>query len=293
VRGARFLAWCCLVAWGMAYMSAVSAGAETADADSADAVTADVLQRAHAWARFGKGSWRHVRIFTETFDEQGKVNRSSVADNLTTLQEITPEGVTFKVEVTVEVAGQKFPSPAHVVQQGFAGETPGQTVSIKSLDDETLTIDGREIPCQAQQIEILGDGNKEVIQFSYSQRMTPPILKRRSTTSEAASGKTVQEAVTEVFALDRRLRLLDEPFERRGYRVRRVLTSHRGTTTTWSDHVVDIPGEVVTHSSQKFDEQGRLIRRTTLELVDYNAENRGARFRDLPRYKRRQQRRGR
>ncbi|MGD9721636.1 MAG: hypothetical protein AB7O59_05890 [Pirellulales bacterium] len=252
----------------------------------------DVLQRAHAWARFGKGAWRRVRIVTENFDVAGRVVNSSVADNLTTLEEITPEGVTLKVATTVEVAGQSFPSPPQTVHQGYAGESIGQTVSRKSLSDETLTVDGRDIPCQAQQIEILGGGNREVIEISYSPAITPTILRFKSTTSDPASGRTVAEALSEVFALDKRVRVLDEPDERRGYRMRQILKSDRGRTTTWSDHVADVPGEVVSHTAQKFDEQGRLIRRTTLELVDYGLDDeRGGR--DMTRRQRRQQRRAR
>jgi hypothetical protein len=251
----------------------------------------DVLQRAHAWARFGEGSWRRLRIVTENFDEHGNVTTSSVADNLTTLESISGESVTLKVEVTVEVAGQKFPSTPQVVQHGYAGETVGQTVSFKPLDDETLTVDGQQIPCQAEQIEILGGGNKEVVEISFSPGTTPTILKRKSTTSDAASGETVSEAISEVFALDRRLRLRNEQRDRRSYRMRQVLKTTLGTTTTWSDHVPDIPGEVVAHASQKFDAQGRLVRRTTLELVDYGVEEGGIKFRDLPRRARRQQRR--
>ncbi len=264
-----------------------------APAPAADTTTDDVLQRAHAWARFGTGSWRQVRILTETFDEQGNVTSSSVTDNLTTLEKVDPEGVTLRMEVTVEVAGQKFPSPPQIIQQGFAGESLGQTVSIKPLDDETLTVDGREIPCRAQQIEILGGGNKETIQISYVPDETPTILRRKSTTSDTTSGATTQESVAEVFALDKRLRLLGEAIERRGYRMRQVLKTGRGTTTTWSDHVAGVPGEVVAHSSQKFDEQGRMVRRTTMELVDFRAEEAEGDLGDLSRRTRRQQRRSR
>ncbi len=279
MRARKFVICGCLVVCGWMGLASAAAAAELGD----------ILQQAHAWARFGKGSWRQVRILTENFDERGKVTSSSTTDNIITLEDLTAEQVTLKVEVTVEIAGQKFPSPAQLIQQGYAGETAGQTVSIKSLDGELLMVDGREIPCESRLIEILGGGNKEVIQLSYSPRMTPTILKRKSTTSDATSGKTVQEAVTEVFALDRRLKVLDEPGERRGYRMRQVLKSDRGTTTTWSDHVHDVPGEVVAHSAQKFDEQGRLVRRTTLELVDYGADG-DEKFRDLPRRVRRHKR---
>ena len=227
------------------------------------------MQQANAWACFKAGASRHVRIATEGFDEQGKVTSSSTTDNIITLEEVTPDHVTLKIEVTVEIAGQKFPSQPQVIQQGYAGESVGQSVSIKPLDGELLTVDGREIPCEAQQIEILGGGNKEVIEISYSPRMTPAILKRKSTTSDTNSGQTMQEALTEVYALDKRLKVLDDPVEKTGYRLRQVVKSDRGTTTTWSVNVQDIPGEVVAHSSQKFDEQGRLLRRTSLELVAY------------------------
>ena len=160
---------------------AMHAGAAVA----ADTSTDDALQRGHAWARFGVGAWRQVRILTETFDEQGQVTSSSVADNLTTLEKVGPDGVTLKMEVTVEVAGQKFPSPPQFVQEGYAGETVGQTVSIKPLGDEKLTVDGREIACRSQQIEILGGGSKEVVQISYLPDSTPTILRRKSTTRDA------------------------------------------------------------------------------------------------------------
>ena len=109
-----------------------------------------VLQQAHAWARFKAGAWRHVRIVTDSFDEQGQVANSSTTDNVATLEEVTPDHVTLKVEVTVEIAGQKFPSQPQILQQGYAGETIGQTVSITPLDGERLTVDGREIACEAR-----------------------------------------------------------------------------------------------------------------------------------------------
>ncbi len=53
-----------------------------------------------------------MRILTETFDEEGNVTSSSVTDNVTTLEKVEAEGVTLKVEVTVEVAGQTIPLAA-------------------------------------------------------------------------------------------------------------------------------------------------------------------------------------
>lgn len=229
-----------------------------------------ILQQAHAWGRFGKGSWRRVRIVTESFDEDGNLTNSSTTDNKTSLEEVTQERVTLKVEVTVEIGGQRLLSPQQIIKQGYAGENVGQTVSIKPLQPELVTIAGREIRCETQEIEILGGTNKEVSQICYSPQLTPQILKRKSTLSDAASGKTTQEAMTEVYVLDKRLRVLGE--EKTGFSVRQVQKNDRGSTTTVSDHVYEIPGEVVSHSSKKLDSQGRLVRRSTLELVAYGVE---------------------
>jgi hypothetical protein len=68
-------------------------------------------------------------------------------------------------------------------------------------------------------------------------------------------------------ATDLPLRVLDQTMS--AYLVRHLLKNDRGTTTTWSFQVDDVPGEVVAHSSKKVDNEGRLVRRSTLELVAY------------------------
>ena len=50
-------------------------------------------------------------------------------------------------------------------------------------------------------------------------------------------------------------------------------TSDRGTTTTISVHVPEVPGEVVRQTSEKMDASGRLERRSNLELVGYGVES--------------------
>jgi hypothetical protein len=246
-----------------------------------------MLQQAHAWGRFAKGSWRSVQIITENFDEEGRLTNSSITDNKTTLEEVTSERVTLKVEVTVEIAGQKFPSQPQIIKQSYAGEQVGQTVSIKPLQGQTLWVDGRQVACETQQIEIVGGANRESSQICYSRRLIPAILKRKSTMTDAASAQTTQEAVSEVVALDKPIRVLDEI--KSGYCVRVVQNNQHGMTTTWSDRVPDVPGEIVAESSKKLDSQGRLVRRSAQQLVNYGLagdDSHQAATRRVRRYKR-------
>ena len=129
---------------------------------------ASVLRQGHPWGRFAKGAWREVEIVTESFDEQGRLASSSTTDNKTTLEEVTAEYVTLKVEVTVESAGRRFPSQPQIVRQGYAGENAGQRVSVKPAGAETVMVDGREIPCEIEQVEILGGVSREVTLISYA-----------------------------------------------------------------------------------------------------------------------------
>lgn len=228
-----------------------------------------ILQRAHAWARFDTGSWRTVRIVTQSFDEQGNPTDSSITDNKTTVQEVTPKHVTLKVEVTVEVAGQRFGSQPQIIKQGYAGETVGETVSVKPLAPETITIDGQQVRCETEQIEIQGGVTREVSLISYAPQHFPAILKRKSTMRDAADTKTMHEATSEVKAVDMARRVLDERVPKDAYLVRQEQRNDRGVTTTWSWHVPEVPGEIVDQCSKKLDALGRLVRRTTLELVGY------------------------
>ncbi len=257
-----------------------------------------MLQQAHPWARFGQGAWRQVRIVTQTFDEAGQPADTSITDNKTTVVEVTPERVTLEVEVTVEVAGQRFPSQPQIIKQGFAGETLGETTSTRSLDPETITIDGQEIRCETQQLEVTGGVTREVSMITFALDHQPAVLRRKSTMSDAAGTKTMQEVTSEVKSLDMARRVLGEREPRTAYLVRLEQKNDRGTTVTWSWHVPEVPGEVVDQCSKKIDEMGRLVRRTTLELVGYGRSQvdeveTQADVREPNRRSRRKQRRGR
>jgi hypothetical protein len=43
----------------------------------------------------------------------------------------------------------------------------------------------------------------------------------------------------------------------------------KASTLTLEVHAADVPGGVVSHTSKETDETGRVVRRSTLELLDY------------------------
>jgi len=140
---------------------------------------------------------------------------------------------------------------------------------VTPLVAETLTIDGQEIRCASEQIEISGGVTREISVITFAADRRPAILRRKSTLSDATGSKVMQEVTSEVKAIDMAHRVLDALNPKAAYLVRVDQKNDRGTTVTWSWHVPEVPGEIVDQCSKKLDTMGRLVRRTTLEVVAY------------------------
>ena len=57
----------------------------------------------------------------------GQVTTVSTTETRTTLDEVTPEGVTLRVEVTMEVAGKHMATQPQIIRQGFSARPPART----------------------------------------------------------------------------------------------------------------------------------------------------------------------
>ena len=127
----------------------------------------------HPWTHFEVGSWKQVRVVTESLDVQGNVESVNNNDTKTTLTQRESTSYTLKVEVTVEVAGRRFQSEPKAVKQGLHGESLGQPVEItaggparsSSRDDATRPRYSRclsggkaasaSVPCTGRQLRRL------------------------------------------------------------------------------------------------------------------------------------------
>ena len=83
---------------------------------------AGITAKLHPWGQFDPGTWKTVRVTTETFNEQGQVVSTSTADATTTLVDIDNDGVTLEIQTCMEVAGKRFEAEPQTVKQGFHGE---------------------------------------------------------------------------------------------------------------------------------------------------------------------------
>jgi uncharacterized FlaG/YvyC family protein len=222
----------------------------------------------HAWARFGVGSWKLVRVNTETLKGDADVESVSITETKTTLDEANEHGYTLKVEVTVEVAGKRFKSEPKYVTYGYNGELKGQTVSLKDVGTGEVVINGNKYETVAQRIEISGATAKSVSTVQYSQAAVPYFLRRTTEVTDSETMARNYRSVVEVVALHMPEKVLTKI--KPASHVRTIETYAKGTRKiTLEAHCEDVPGGVVSHTSKQLDAEGRVVQRSTLELVDY------------------------
>ncbi len=228
------------------------------------------LRKSHPWGRFRPGSWKRVRLQTETFDADGKVTSTSLARTRTTLAGAGDEGLRLRVESTIDLAGKQVESEPQLVTQGWHGEASDREVAVTELGDDSVTIAGNRISCRVEQVETPAASGRLVTKTWYSERVSPYVLRRESTTYDRESGDVISRTDVEVVALSRSMRVLRQ--RRQAAEMRVVHTHAAGTIRTrlWSS--LEIPGGVVAQESEEFDDAGKLVRRSKLDLIGYAGE---------------------
>ena len=229
-----------------------------------------ITARHHPWGRFQPGAWKLVRVVTETLDHEGLVMSTSTTETKTTLLRIEQDGVLLEVEVGIEVAGKQFDGQPQCIRQGFHGELSGPDVKIKPSVAGEVLIEDRKVSCRRQEVELSGPASRTTTSIYFSDTLPPYVLKRQSTTTDL-DGKTVLgEATFEVVALDMPHKVLAET--KTAAFVKTVQRHPKGTVTTLAMTADDVPGGVVYNASKETDKDGRIVRRSTLELVGYGLQ---------------------
>lgn len=227
----------------------------------------DVFRRTHTWGRFPVGAWKRVRSVSEALDKAGHVTDQNTTETMSTLVKLDRESFTLKVDVAVEVSGKRFEAPPKYVVHGYLGEADGQKVVLKPPTDAQVSVGGNPIASKSRSYEVEGTDWRRVCTVHYTESSFPYLLRRHTLVTHSQSQTPKAETETEVLSVDMPYRVMDELKS-----TSLVRTIHRQgpqTTVTIEFHAHDVPGGVVGHSSKDTDEAGRVIRRSTLELVDY------------------------
>jgi predicted protein tyrosine phosphatase len=209
-------------------------------------------------------------VVTESFNEQGSVAGTNTSDYKTTLLDTDDDGVTLEMRVCVEVAGKRFDGEPQTIKQNYYGEQQSPGLKIKEPTAGQVTIEDRKIPCQVRQIESSNGNGKTTTTIYYSATAQPYVLKRESVTTDLEGKNIISETSVSVQALEMPCKILGAM--RNAAYVKTLQKIPKGTIYTLAVICTDIPGGIVSNSSKELDSSGRLVRRSTLELVDFNTE---------------------
>jgi hypothetical protein len=225
-----------------------------------------LAQKQHPWGRFPLGSWKSVRVVTETLDDKGQVANVTRTETRTTLVAADERGYSLRIESTVEVAGKRFASQPQIVKHGYYGEPSGQSLSVKKLGEGEVEIDGRKIASDIRQAVFEAEGVKRTSTIHYSSTVSPYQL-RRETVTEGVPEDQRSTTLVETIALDLPHKVIAEV--RPAALLKTTRKTPQGVKITLEYHQDDVPGGVVSHAATEADASGRLSRRSTLELIDY------------------------
>ncbi len=247
-------------------VAVVALGGLCALAAVAHAEEQESLRYHHPWGRCGVGSSQTLRTVTETFDELGQPQGVTTNETRTTLEAVSADGVTLRIEAVLEVGGKRVNTQPQSVRQTFSGALPNQTINQKHLPDAQVKIDGVAIDCHEDELELLGQGQRRLVRIFYTDK-SPLLMKKTIQVSDTGNPSGNSESTTETLEVDMAYKVLSEI--KTVNLLRSVQTSPTGVTVALSVSAPDIPGELVSTTSKKVDTQGRVSRRTVSELSAY------------------------
>ncbi|QDU31173.1 hypothetical protein ETAA8_63260 [Anatilimnocola aggregata] len=222
---------------------------------------------AHPWGRFPLGSWKSVRVTSETLDANGKSTGNSVTETKTTLIEASDHDYSLQVEVTVQVEGKRFARPPQVARLSYWGDLSESPTGVRKVGTAEVELNGKSMPCEIRQVVTEQQGERRQSVVYYCDTSFPYVLKRESIVTLTAAEAKPQTTRVEVIATNLPYRILGQLRSVAYVKTTRKLAS--GSTLTMEVQSPDVPGGVVSHSAQELDDAQVVNRRSTLELIDY------------------------
>lgn len=236
----------------------------------ADADANGLFRRFHVWGHFRPGSWVVVRQETETVDSDSRIVSTSKSETRTTLSGVDDRCLTFRVQSSLEVGGKKLDGDPQEVRQGHNGESPEVPApAVKLVAHETIDVQGQKYECRVDQSETTVDGKRTITKVWNSAEAAPFELRRLTTVVDTV-GNAVEETLVEVVSLSPQRRILAR--NRPTAEVRIVYRHSRGRTQAQAVNCPEVPGGIVSQTAEEYDAAGKLLRRTKVELVDFETK---------------------
>lgn len=225
----------------------------------------------HPWGRFAPGAWQLTRTTSETLDAHGRVVRTTVTQTKTTLLSLDAQHYTLKVESSVEVLGKRFDATPQIVKKTYDDLPYDQAAQTRMAEQADLSVDNQRYPCDVLET-VAETAVQQVVARTYYCRHTRPFTMRRDVTvTQHGEAAPRSQTSSYVVALEMPHKVLGKTYA--ASHIKSVHKQHSGTVVTLSVQVLDLPGGIVSQTTKEQDENGRVVRRSTMELTDFGYDD--------------------
>ncbi len=252
------------------------------------AAAAEITMQYHPWGRFDPGAWCVKRTITESVDENGKTVSTTTTETYTQLvaKDASRGTVKLSEQSTLEVGGKEFDAPAQTVSQGLHGETLGRELEAKDLGSQVTVVAGKTIPCQVRSYRVVDKDQEKDVEVFYATGREPQIVRRITVTKVGPEKEAKYTSDFKVVSLQTPRRILDRRLMAADVKV--VSKNGNSSTVTTAVYSEEVPGGATSSEAEEYDSDGRLIRRSKMELVNYgySAPDQTEPFRNRRQYRR-------
>lgn len=220
----------------------------------------------HWWGPCAVGSWKKVRVITDILDAKGNVTSTTKSVTTTTLMKTDRRDYVLRMAVEMQLGEKRFVAEPRTVQRNFFFGDNQKARFVQTGRTTTLTINGHVIPGTIREVTLNSEKGKRVSTVHYSANHAPYIFQRK-TTALNLTGQVLYTTEVAVKEYGIAHKILGE--SKQVCHIKTVHNQDQLTTTTNEVYCADVPGGVISHTSQAVNKAGKVVRRSTLELIDY------------------------
>ncbi len=222
----------------------------------------------HLWGRFPTGSYRVQRTITETFNPDGSLLGKSVTTKHEVLKAVADDAYVLDVKAAVDLDGKQVAGDWKTRALKLATDNPGRVVESADLGTESVEINGEPLACRLWEFRYAEENETVLQQTHFNADRFPYAMRiRRASFSGEEEGEPEETLLMEITAMPAPSLLRGRIVS--GCRTRWTRRSSKGRSIRSVFLCESVPGGAVEATSTDIDTEGRRVRHSVTELVDY------------------------
>jgi len=219
------------------------------------------------WGTFKVGRWIRTRTTTISFQEK---NSQNVAESITILEAIEPDGILLKQTDSVEIGGKMVPGEPQLKKIDFYKQPLTENLTVQVLDSEEIPVGNRTFLCGVRVYEQTTSQFRRRTKVWFNPKVAPYVLRTETIrtslpTPELPTGKPLGHSVSTV--------LHPPKTTLRGtffgtYQIQTIKKNADGTLYSLAECSLRVPGGIESERIWEYDRENNLIRTQTILFSD-------------------------